>query len=697
LEHKFQIMRLLSKFSILVFLLFSVIDSNAQKIRTQWDIQSKKISDCEYDIVFKVKIEPKWHMYSTVPSDGPLPTEINFKKSKDYELVGKIKESKPHEEMDEAFGVLVKYFTDNATFTQRIKLLNKGKITISGDYSYQICIDVCETPPAEKFNVVIDSKCDGGVKLVEVSSINDTISKKDSLLATVDSTKKDTLAQSAIATTPDINTGEEEKEDNSLWGIFIKGFLGGLFAVFTPCLFPLIPMNVSFFTKRSKTKAKGVSNALMYSGFVILIYILLGIGITLLFGPDRLHAMSTNKYVNMGFFAIFLVFAISFFGAFEITLPSRFVNKMDSMSDKGGIIGIFFMAFTLVLVSFSCTGPIASSLLIETATTGKILGPALGMFGFGLALALPFGFFAFAPALLNSLPKSGGWLNSVKVCLGFIELAFAMKFLSNADLVTQSHYITREVFLTTWIVLFGLMGAYLLGAFRMSHDSKLEHVSIPRLLFAITSFLITIYILPGLWGAPVKLLSGILPPSDYSESPHGFGTSGQMASTTTTVDDEFKKYIHIGAHGIPMFKNDYEHALAYAKKVNKPLMIDFTGHNCANCRKTEDNIWSDEAVKSMLANDVVVVSLYCDEDTELPVSERKKVFFYGSEREIETVGMKWKYFQNERYKSVQQPLYVIVDHNEKILASPRSYKSGIEDYKAWLNLGVSNFKIVTAK
>jgi thiol:disulfide interchange protein len=693
-----QSIPILMKSRLLFLFVFcvGVFSFNAQEVRTKWKQSIKKISDCECDLVFDVSVDPGWHLYSQIPvDDGPLPTEFKFKKSPDYELVGKTKESKPIEEMDEVFGAKVFYYELKATFTQRIKILSPKKFQVSGKYFYQVCTNVkCENAKDDFVFDLDGSSCKNtGVKLIPVTNVNtDSLKKDSSLLATQSDTLPKTQSVNSSAVPPSHNqeasTAGSKKED-SLWSIFIKSFLGGLFAVFTPCLFPLIPMNVSFFTKKSKTKAQGVSNSMLYSFFVILIYVALGFGVSWALGPDRLHAMSTNKYVNIVFFAIFLIFAISFFGAFEITLPSGFVNKMDSMSDKGGFIGTFFMAFTLVLVSFSCTGPIASSLLIDAASTGKVLAPGIGMLGFGLALALPFGFFAFAPALMNSLPKSGGWLNMVKVCLGFIELAFAMKFISNADLVTQSHIITREVFISSWILIFGMMGVYLVGAFKMSHDSETKHLSIPRLMFAMLSFFIVIYMLPGMWGAPLKLFSGILPPADYTETKNGFLVH---TNDLNLADDKFKPYIHVNGNGIPMFKNNYDMALEYAKKVNKPLMIDFTGHNCANCRKTEDYIWSDEKVVSILKNDVVLVSLYADEDTELPANEMKKVQWYGRERTLETVGEKWKYFEFQRYNAIAQPLYIIVDHNEKTLAGPRGYESGVDAYIDWMNSGISKFK-----
>jgi thiol:disulfide interchange protein len=453
-------------------------------------------------------------------------------------------------------------------------------------------------------------------------------------------------------------------------------------------------MNVSFFTKRSKNKAEGLKNAFTYALFIIILYVGLGIGVTLIFGAGALHTLSTNVWFNLAFFVLLLVFAASFLGAFEIVLPSAFVNKMDSKADKGGTIGIFFMAFTLSLVSFSCTGPIIGTLLVEAAAGGSIMGPFWGMFGFALALSLPFGLFAAFPGWLNSLPSSGGWLNAVKVVLGFLELALALKFASNADLVVQAGILTREVFISLWIVIFLLQGLYLIGAYKTSHDSDLKSVSVTRLMFAIATFFVVIYLIPGLWGAPLKIFSGILPPLEYSESPHGFGGggAGHNISSSNNIDPEFAKDIETNKNGIVHFKNNYAAALAYAKKVNKPLMVDFTGHACANCRKTEDYVWPDPEVIKRLNNEVVLVSLYVDDKRALDEKDFMKVTWYGKEREITDIGDKFKYMEETLYGQSTQPLYVILDHNEKPIIPVRGYDPSIPDYIKWLDEGIAKFK-----
>ena len=663
--------------------------SVAQQLHAHWDIQSKKISDCEFDLVFKVKIDAPWHMYSMKPSkDGPNPTTIIFNKSSDYELVGKTNESKSISEMDKVFEVMVNYFDKEATFTQRVKALKEGIISISGKYEYQVCTDeMCEFPPAEKFTLSLNSTCKTETKKdTSSSSIIPAITDSTSTVKT-DSVKP--MEKNIEA----VKNSTETTSSSSWWAIFLAGFIGGFAALLTPCVFPMIPMNVSFFTKRSKNKQEGIRNALIYSVAIIVLYVALGLIVTAVFGAGALHTLSTNVWFNLFFFLLLVVFAFSFLGAFEITLPSSFVNKVDSKSDKGGLTGIFFMAFTLALVSFSCTGPIIGTLLVEASSQGNYSGPFWGMFGFSLALALPFGLFAAFPGWLNSLPKSGGWLNSVKVTLGFLELALALKFASNADLVVQAGILTREVFIGLWIVIFALLTLYLLGVFKTSHDSDVSFLSVTRITFVIISFFITIYLIPGMWGAPLKLFSGVLPPLEYSESPHGFGAtaSSTHSSAVPSVDDEFSKYIEVNKNGIVHFKNEYDKALAYAKKIGKPLMVDFTGHACANCRKTEDYVWPDSEVTKRLNNDVVLVSLYVDDKRALDPKNYMKVNWYGKEREITDIGDKFKYMEETIYKQSTQPLYVILDHNEKPLNEPRGYNPSIQEYIKWMDKGISKF------
>lgn len=703
---------MLKKILSLVILLFTSLSLlKAQDAPVHFKMSTKKISDCEYDLQFNATIDAPWHMYSLVKGaeDGPNPTVFLFTKSSDYELVGKTIESKPIKEFDKLFEINVQYFLRTATFTQRIKLKTNKKVSIKGKYEFQACTEEkCIFPPADDFEFQLQgstsclvststtssSSSSSGIEANTDNKTNTCVCDTQAILSSIHA--KDTQSGMQIeSVAPVISEAVvPPAEEKSFWGIFIAGFIGGLAALLTPCVFPMIPMNVSFFTKQSKTKAQGIRNALLYSISIIILYVGLGLGVTLIFGAGALHSLSTNVWFNLAFFLLLLIFAMSFLGAFEITLPSSFVNKIDAKSDKGGYLGIFFMAFTLALVSFSCTGPIIGTLLVQASSTGNITGPFFGMFGFALALALPFGLFAAFPGWLNSLPQSGGWLNAVKVTLGFLELALALKFASNADLVVQAGILTREVFIGLWIVIFALLTMYLVGMYKTSHDSDLKHVSVGRLFIAIASFFLTVYLIPGLWGAPLKLLSGILPPLEYSESPHGFGAIANAASSEKSIsqDSEFSKYMEVNKNGIVHFKNDYEHALAYSKKVGKPLLIDFTGHACANCRKTEDYVWPDPEVTKHLNNDVVLVSLYVDDKRALDPKDYMTVQWYGKERQITDIGDKFKYMEEKVYGQSTQPLYVLVDGNEKVLSTIRGYNPSIPEYVTWLQAGISKYK-----
>lgn len=675
----------------------------AQEQPVHWKFNAKKINDCEYDLQFMASIDEPWHMYSLnkMGEDGPNPTVFVFTKNTNYELVGKTQQTKPKKEFDKIFEMDVEYFAKTATFTQRIKVKSEKDFKIVGKLEFQACTEEkCIFPPADDFEFAIKGSATCLQTNENKSSVQKDSSTSVSSIAIIDSTlKTDTsITQLTINTsTTSISEDYSQKPEGTgrtWWAIFIAGFIGGFAALLTPCVFPMIPMNVSFFTKQSKSKAEGIKNAFIYAISIIVLYVALGLGVTLIFGAGALHSMSTNVWFNLAFFILLLVFAMSFLGAFEITLPSSFVNKMDAKADKGGYIGIFFMAFTLALVSFSCTGPIIGTLLVEASSTGNISGPFWGMFGFALALSLPFGLFAAFPGWLNSLPQSGGWLNAVKVTLGFLELALALKFASNADLVVQAGILTREVFIVLWIVIFGLLTMYLLGLFKTSHDSDLKHVSVGRLFIAIASFFVTIYLIPGMWGAPLKIFSGILPPLEYSESPHGFGGSGSnhVAGSGLTSDAEYGKYMEVNKNGIVHFKNEYDKAFEYAKKVGKPLLIDFTGHACANCRKTEDYVWPDPEVTKRLNNNVVLVSLYVDDKRELDPKDYMTVEWYGKQRVIKDIGDKFKYIEEKSYGQSSQPLYVMVDARGKTINSIRGYDPSIEGYIKWLDEGIKNYK-----
>ncbi|MBD1431906.1 thioredoxin family protein [Sphingobacterium sp. DN00404] len=481
-------------------------------------------------------------------------------------------------------------------------------------------------------------------------------------------------------------------EQQSLWGIFIAGLLGGFAAFIMPCIFPMVPLTVSFFTKKGGSRAKAVSQALLYGLFIIVIYVALGMLITIFFGSDALNALSTNGIFNFLFFLILVVFAASFFGAFELTLPSSFVNKIDAQSDRDGLLGLFFMAFSLALVSFSCTGPIIGTLLVEAASKGERLGPAVGMLGFSIALAIPFVLFAFFPSMLKSLPKSGGWLNSVKVVLGFLELALALKFLSNVDLAYHWNWLDREVFLALWIAIFGLLGLYLIGKLRFAHDSPPGHLSVPRTILAIIVFAFVIYMVPGMWGAPLKSISAFLPPSatqDFDLSTVNLG----VAPTGTTSAGKQKKYYEIfHDRGTPKGFDpyyDYQEGLATAKELNKPVLIDFTGWNCVNCRKMEANVWTDPKVAALLREEFVMVELFVDDRTELS-TEEQYVSEYSGKR-IRTIGAKNSDFQASAFNSNSQPLYVIVDTVGNVLIPPSGANYNINSYAAYLQQGIDVF------
>jgi len=696
-------MKYILRISILLLCVFNVSHLNAQILDpVKWSFSTKAINDCEAELILKAKIDGNWHLYGqkSYGDEGPVPTSFNFTKQSGYETIGKPSENNLIKKFEPVFGIEINFFEHEATFKQKIKIKTDQKITIKGNLEFMVCNETQCLPPTLidfSFDVKGSSAC---VNNNATSVVSDTeckcdtaaiydIMKAKAILAVTD-TSNNSHADPKTNVTE--TSSEEPVSGRAWWSILILGFLGGLAALLTPCVFPMIPMTVSFFTKRSKTKAKGITNALIYGTAIIIIYVILGLGVTMIFGPDALNALSTNVWFNLGFFVLLVVFAISFLGAFEIVLPSSFVNKVDAKSDKGGLIGIFFMAFTLALVSFSCTGPIIGTLLVDAAVNGGISGPFWGMFGFASALALPFGLFAAFPGWLNSLPKSGGWLNSVKVVLGFLELALALKFASNADLVVQAGILTREVFITIWIVIFGLTGIYLMGWIKFSHDSDLKFLSVPRLFFAILAFSFTVYLIPGLWGAPLKLISGFPPPDFYSESPNGFGTANNAQPVSLNGNSNSGHAKEHCPNNLPCF-HDYDEAFAYAKKVGKPLMIDFTGWACVNCRKMESQVWTDAEVDKRLRNDVVLVSLYVDDKNELPAEQQGVKKLGERDFKIKTIGNKWSYMQASQYQTNAQPQYILVDQNGKMLTTrTTSYDPDITKYVHWLDEGISEYK-----
>jgi thiol:disulfide interchange protein DsbD len=622
-------------------------------------------------------IESGWHLYSQYTAEGgSLPLEILFKNQKgNFELVGKTKEGKTKTAYNETFEVNETFFEKKAQLTQEIRLTNPKLSKVEVSFDFQVCKEACINLE-KNFTFLIPSQTSANVAEVPV----------DTTKITVDTTEVAT--QKVIENPTQSNSiSDDSEEEMGLWSIFIIAFFSGFAALLTPCVFPMIPMTVSFFTKQSKSKGAGIRNAIFYGVSIIVIYVLLGVFVTWLFGADALNALSTNVWFNLGFFILLVVFAASFLGAFEIMLPNSWANKVDSQADRGGVIGILFMALALAIVSFSCTGPIVGTLLVQAASKGGI-APIVGMLGFSLALALPFMLFAMFPGWLNSLPKSGGWLNTVKVVLGFLELALAFKFLSNADLVLQLHLLEREVFLAIWIAIFGTLALYLFGKITLPHDSPLTHISVGRLSIGMVVLSFTVYMIPGLWGAPLRLINAFPPPMEYSESPLGFGVNSISNVTPVSALPEGAK---LGPHQIVVF-DDYDKGLAYAKTVNKPIMLDFTGHACVNCRKMENNVWSDERVLTILKNQVVLISLYVDDKRELPTTEQFISKTTGSR--IETIGDKWTDFMISTYKTNTQPLYVLTDLTGANLNSKQPTISfvGIEEYESWLKEGLTNFK-----
>ncbi|WP_156032966.1 protein-disulfide reductase DsbD domain-containing protein [Sediminibacter sp. Hel_I_10] len=632
-------------------------NSNDSKILkpVTWDTSVEKISSTEFILVSKAKIDKNWHLYSqSVPEDGPIATHFTYETQEGYELVENTSEAIGKTVNDPVFEMKIKYFEDEAEFKQRITLDDSTIKTITAEVEFMACDDKqCLAPSYVDLNF--------------------------------DLTKSVQLSESEILATP-----EREADTRGLWSIFLVAFLSGFVALLTPCVFPMIPMTVSFFIKQSKSKAKGISNAIIYGLSIIVIYVLLGTIITAIFGADALNALATNVWFNLLFFILLVVFAISFLGAFEIVLPNSWANKADRQADKGGLIGIFFMALALAIISFSCTGPIVGTILVEAASKGGI-APVIGMLGFSSAIALPFALFAAFPGWLNSLPKSGGWLNTVKVVLGFLELAFAFKFLSQADLVLQLHFLEREVFLAIWIAIFGALALYLLGKMQLPHDSPLQHISVGRLLLGLLTLSFTVYMIPGLWGAPLNLISAFPPPLDYAESPYGVGNSKTGGSFMSGSQEELPEGAHILAPYDIVSFNDYEKGMAYAKKVNKPVMIDFTGHACVNCRKMEQNVWVKNRVLQLLKNDVVLISLYVDDKRKLPEGEQLDSKLKPGKK-LKYIGQKWSEFQTINYKTNTQPFYALVGHDGEDLIEPVGYTPDVDDYYDWLSNGIDNFK-----
>lgn len=653
----------------------------------KWTISVEKASEQEVFLVFKAKIDKPWHMYAQhFDEGGPLKMVWKIKETNDFKKVGGVDEiSKPHKERDVVFDVNVAFWSSDVVLKQKVKVLSAKKFKIETEVTYQTCTDEQCINFTKDFTFDVEGVAQTETSATEENAVVEEIIANDT--AKVEVEKNDSTQTDTTKTTEFTNAGDIDLSNDSLIWLFWVSFLAGLLAILTPCVFPMIPMTVSFFMKEGDQKAKGKFQALFYGLSIILIYTVIGTLVAVLFGVNFANWLSTHWIPNVLFFIIFVFFAASFLGMFEITLPSWLINKADSQADKGGIMAPFFMAFTLVVVSFSCTGPLVGAILVKSAG-GAVLEPIIGMLGFSLAFALPFTLFAFFPSWLSNLPKSGGWLNSVKVVLGFIELALGLKFLSVADQTYHWGILDRDIYIAIWIVLSFLLGMYLLGKLKFSHDSDVPFISVPRLGLAIVVFSFAVYLIPGMWGAPLKALSGYLPPM----SSHDFDVNQIVrdSETQTSLSEKPKygEFLHL-PHGIKGYY-EYEQGMRVAKQLNKPVFIDFTGHGCVNCREMEANFWSDPRVLSMLKNDYLVIAVYVDDKTDLPQNEWITSTFDGKVKK--TLGQKNADLQITKYNVNAQPYYVLLDNEEKLLAKPRSYDLDVEAFVEFLENGLKEYK-----
>ena len=666
----------------LLLMLFFVIAAHAQiQEPVKFKTELKTLSETEAEIVFNATVDKGWHVYSTdLGSDGPVSATFNVDKKEGVELVGKLTpRGNVVSKYDPMFEMTLRFFEDKASFVQKIKF-TAPTYKIEGYLEYGACNDENCLPPTQ---VPFDYSGKTSLKAaVADAKTNDAESQE------TDGTEVTTgQGVTEVATTPaseqpvvsadilwepvieDLQSfGEEhaQQKDKSWLYIFITGFLGGLIALFTPCVWPIIPMTVSFFLKRTKDKKKGIRDAWTYGASIVVIYVILGLAITAIFGASALNALSTNAVFNILFCLMLIVFAASFFGAFELTLPSKWSNAVDSKAEAtSGLLSIFLMAFTLSLVSFSCTGPIIGFLLVQVSTSGSVVAPAIGMLGFAIALALPFTLFAMFPSWLKSMPKSGGWMNVIKVTLGFLELAFALKFLSVADLAYGWRILDRETFLALWIVIFALLGFYLLGKIKFPHDDDDNKVGVGRFFMALASLSFALYMVPGLWGAPLKAVSAFSPPMNTQD----------FNLYTNEVHPKFK---------------DYDLGMEYARQHHKPVLVDFTGFGCVNCRKMELAVWTDSKVSNIINDDYVLISLYVDDKT--PLSAPVKVVENGKERTLRTIGDKWSYLQRVKFGANAQPFYVLLDNEGKPLNKSYAFNESVPDYIAFLKTGLENYK-----
>ena len=666
-----------------VLLLFAVAVQAQIQDPVKFNSELKILAADEAEVVFTAAIDKGWHVYSTDLGDGgPISATFNVEKIFGAEVVGKLKPvGKEISTFDKLFEMKVRYFENTAQFVQKLKLTG-GAYQIEGYLEYGACNDENCLPPTQvpfKFS----GKAEGAAKEAAAAAAETKAEEQPAKQQTVSGTAPvaaiggaDGPTEIKVADKVDLwkpviselnSLGETTSQEDMSWiYIFITGFAGGLLALFTPCVWPIIPMTVSFFLKRSKDKKKGIRDAWTYGASIVVIYVTLGLAITLVFGASALNALSTNAVFNILFCLMLVVFAASFFGAFEITLPSKWSTAVDSKAEAtSGLLSIFLMAFTLSLVSFSCTGPIIGFLLVQVSTTGSVVAPAIGMLGFAIALALPFTLFALFPSWLKSMPKSGGWMNIIKVTLGFLELAFALKFLSVADLAYGWRILDRETFLALWIVLFALLGFYLLGKIKFPHDDDDSKVSVPRFFMALASLAFAVYMVPGLWGAPLKAVSAFAPPMQTQDF------------------NLYNNEVHARF-------DDYDLGMEYARQHGKPVMLDFTGYGCVNCRKMELAVWTNPKVSDIINNDYVLITLYVDNKTPLP--SPVKIVENGTERTLRTVGDKWSYLQRVKFGANAQPFYVLIDNEGKPLNKSYSYDEDIPKYIEFLQTGLENYK-----
>ena len=653
-------------------LILSVYSLFAQLVDpVKWDNNIKKLDDGTAEITFEANIDMHWHLYSQYFDEGgPVRTTFYFDESIKFELIGTPTESpEPEEVMDEVFNIKVKYFSHKATFVQKIKILTDEAFAITGAIEYQVCQDdkCVYFNPEFKINV----KGEKGTQEVSETTLTPTVN----------------LTENNVSV-------ETQTESKSIWGFFFLAFILGLAAILTPCVFPMIPMTVSFFMQGQSSKFNSIVKALIFGISIVVLYTSVGLIVSLTSaGADFTTGLSTHWIPNTIFFVLFLAFAASFFGMFEIILPSGLANKADKQVDKGGFLAAFFMAFTLVIVSFSCTGPIVGALLVKAAA-GDVLEPLIGMFAFGLAFALPFTLLAIFPRMLKSMPKSGGWMNSVKVVLGFVILAFSLKFISNIDQTYHLGILSRDVFLAIWIVLFVLLGVYLLGKLKFSHDSDVPFVSVPRLVLAISVFVFALYLLPGMFGADLNAVSALIPPKSAQQfdlaKHQTVQVSGNALAEPTSLCEtpKYGDILHL-PHGLEGYF-DYDQGMACAKKLNKPVLLDFKGHACANCKEMENKVWSDPEVLKRLQNDYLIIALYVDDRTKLPENEWVKSAYDGKVKK--TIGKKYADFQISKYNINSQPYYVLVDTNGETLVDPKGHDLDIDNFVKFLDAGVEEFK-----